>query len=60
MKARLKRKICAVEVEMGCGQHYGGNAADQIQHQSAGDAQYEALIEEFVRGHSSTQQTISN
>ena len=60
MKARLKRKIGAVAGEMGCGQHYGGNAADQIQHQPAGDAQYEALIKEFARGHSSTQQTISN
>ena len=60
IKARLKRKIVAVAGEMGRGQHYGGNAADQIQHQPAGDDQCEALIEEFVRGHSSTQQTISN
>ena len=44
MKTRLKRKIGAVAGEMGRGQHYGGNAADQIQHQPAGDAQYEALI----------------
>ena len=61
MKARLKRKIGAVAGEMGRGQHYGGSAAGQIiQHQPAGDAQYELLIEEFARGHSSTQQTISN
>ena len=60
MKARLKRKIGAVAGDMGRGQHYGGNAADQIQHQPAGDAQYEALIEEFARGHSSTQKTTSN
>ena len=61
MKARLKRKIGAVAGEMGRGQHYGGNAADQsIQHQPLGDAQCKALIEEFARGHSSTQQTISN
>ena len=46
---------------MGRGQHYGGNAAGQIiQHQPAGDAQYKSLIEESERGHSSTQQTISN
>ena len=61
MKARLKRKIGAVAGEMGRCQHYGGNASDQIiQHQPAGNAQYEALIEEFVRGHSSTHQIISN
>ena len=37
------------------GQHYEGNAADQIiQRKPAGDAQNKALIEEFVRGHSST------
>ena len=60
MKTRHKRKIDAVVGEMGRSQHYGGNAADQIQHKPAGDAQYEALIEEFARGHSSTQQTISN
>ena len=56
MKARLKRKLGAVAEEMGRGQHYGGHAADQIQHQPAGDAQYETLIEAFARGHSSTQQ----
>ena len=61
MKARLKRKICSVAGDMGCGQHYGGNAAGQIiQHQAAGDAQYDLMIEEFARGHSSTQQKISN
>ena len=60
MKACLKRKISAVTREMVHGQHYGGKVADQIQHQPAGDAQYEALIEEFLRGHSSTQLTISN
>ena len=60
MNTHLKRKIGAVAGEMGRGQNYGGHAADQIQHQPAGDAQYEALIEEFARGHSSTQQTISN
>ena len=61
MKARLKRKIGAVAGEMGRGQHYRGNSADQnMQHHPAGDAQYEALIEEFARGHSSTQKTISN
>ena len=61
MKARLKRKIGAVAGEMGRGQHYGGNTADQsIQNQPAGDAQYEVLIEEFAHGHSSTQKTISN
>ena len=54
MKNRLKRKIGAVAGEMGFSQHYRGHAADQIQHQPAGDAQYEALIEEFARGHSST------
>ena len=45
IKPRLKRKIGAVTGEMGRGQHYRGNAADQIQHQPAGDAQYKALIE---------------
>ena len=61
MKARLKRKIGAVTGYMGCGQHYRLNDPDQIiQHQPWVDAQYEALIEEFVCGHSSTQQTISN
>ena len=60
MKTRLKGKIGAVAEEMSRGQHYRGNAADQIQHQPAGDAQYKALIEEFARGHSSTQQTIRN
>ena len=46
MKARLKRKIGSVVREEGRGQHYGGNAAGQIiQHQPAGDAQYESLIE---------------
>ena len=46
MKACLKRKIGSVAVEMGRGQHYGGNADGQIiQHQPAGDAQYESLIE---------------
>ena len=61
MKARLKRKIGAVAGEMGRGQHYGGNNAGQIiQHQPVGDAQYELLIEEFVRVHSITHQTISN
>ena len=60
MKTRLKRKIGAVAGEMGRGQHYGGHAADQIQHHPAGDAHYKALIEEFARGHSSTQQTINN
>ena len=61
MKARLKRKIGAVAREMGRGQHYRGNAVDQIiQHQPVGDAQYEAIIGEFARVHSSTQQTISN
>ena len=60
MKTRPKRKIGAVPGEMGCGQHYGGNTADQIQHQPEGDAQYEAIIEEFARGNSRTQQTISN
>ena len=61
MKARLKRKIGAVAGEMGRDQHYGGNVSDQsIQHQPAGDAQYEELIEEFARGHSSTHKTISN
>ena len=39
MKYRLKRKIGAISGEMGCGQHYGGNAANQIiQHHPAGDA----------------------
>ena len=61
MKARLKWKIGSVIGEMGRGQHYGGNAAGQIiQHQPAGDVQYKSLIEEFARGHSSMQQTISN
>ena len=60
MKTCLKIKIGAVAGYMGRSQHYGGSAADQIQHQPAGDAQYEALIKEFARGHSSTQQTISN
>ena len=61
MKACLKRKIGAVAKEMGRGQHYGSNAAGQIiQHRPSGDAQYEFLIEEFTRGHSITQQTISN
>ena len=61
MKYCLKRKTGAVSGEMSCGQHYGGNAADQIiQHHPAGYAQYKALIEEFGRGHLSTQQTISN
>ena len=60
MKARLKRKLGAVAGEMSRSQYYGGNAADQIQHQPAGDAQYKALIEVFVRGHLSTQKTISN
>ena len=61
MKSRLKRKIGSVAGEMGCGQSYRGNAAGQIiQHQPAGDAQYESLIEEFACGHSSKQQTISN
>ena len=60
MKTRLKRKIGAVAGGMGRGQHYGGHAAEKIQHQPSGDAQYEALIEEFARGHSSTHQTISN
>ena len=55
MKARHKRKIGSVVGEMGRGQHYGGNAASQIiQHQPAGNTQYESLIEEFARGHSST------
>ena len=45
MKSRLKRKIVAVAGKMGRGQNYGGNAADQIiQHQPAGDAQYEMPI----------------
>ena len=60
MKTRLKRKIGAVAGEMGRSQHYRGKASDQIQYQPAGGAQYEALIEEFVRGHSITQKTISN
>ena len=61
MKARLKRKIGSVPGEMGSGQHYRGNAAGQIiQHQPADDTQYESLNEYFARGHSSTQQTISN
>ena len=61
MKACLKRKIGAVAGAMGCGQHYGGNAAGQIiQHQPAGDAQYESLIEEFTCGHFITQHKISN
>ena len=34
MKTHLKRKIGAVTGEMGRGQHYRGNAADQIQHQT--------------------------
>ena len=34
MNARPKRKIGAVTGEMGCGQHYGGNTADQIQQQA--------------------------
>ena len=55
MKTRLKRKIGTVVGEMGRDQHYGGNAADQIQHQPAGNAQHEKLIEEFACGHSSTQ-----
>ena len=46
MKARLKQKIGSVAGEMSCGQHYGGNAARKIiQHQPAGDSQYESLIE---------------
>ena len=60
MKTRLKRKIGAVAGEMDRVQHLGGHATDQIQHQPAGDAQYKALIEEFTRGHLSTQQKISN
>ena len=60
MKACFKRKIGAVAGGVGRGQHYRGNAADQIQHQPAGDAQYEVLIKEFARGHSNTQKTISN
>ena len=45
MKSCLKRKIFAVAGKMGRGQNYGGNAADQIiQHQPAGDAQYEVPI----------------
>ena len=39
MKSHLKRKIGAVAGDMGRRQHYGGNSADQIQHQPAGDAQ---------------------
>ena len=61
MKARLKRKIGSVSVEMGHGQHYGGNAAGQIiQHHPVGDAQYESLLEEFAPSHSIMQQKISN
>ena len=39
MKTRLKKKIGVVAGEMGRSQHYRGHAADQIQHQPAGNAQ---------------------